>query len=298
MPLPSSIVGNTSEAVASEIDSRWTMAYAAALGDLVACYIDTRAPERLVAHPMFPVCFEWPLFVGARRMPQAPGLTADEARRGVHATHDLMIRRLVHPPENLSTRMTIVGVEQRKPGAFQVARLDTVDSAGAPVCTSYYGTIFRGVTVSGEDRVPDAPRAPTLHSGGRVALAQFRIPISAGLAHIYTECARIWNPIHTDLAVAADAGLPQLILHGTATLALAVSRIIEAEADGDPRCVARISARFSAMVLMPSELTLRILLHETSAQGIAIHFEVLNDAGEAAIRDGFVGLRASNEVQS
>ena len=42
------------------------------------------------------------------------------------------------------------------------------------------------------------------------------VPISALAAHVYTECARIWNPVHTDTAVADRAGLPGLILHGTA----------------------------------------------------------------------------------
>jgi acyl dehydratase len=298
MPLTSTIVGSVSEAVPSEIDARWTMAYAAALGNTGACYMDTRASQGVVAHPLFPVCFEWPLFVGARRLPQAPEMTAEEARRGVHATHDLILHRLVRPPEKLRTRMTIVGVEQRKPGAYQVARLDTIDEAEEPVCTSYYGSILRGVAVAGGDRIADAPRVPELHGGARASLAEFGIPIASGLAHVYTECARIWNPIHTDAAVAASAGLPQIILHGTATLALAVSRIVEAEAGGDPRRVARVAGRFGAMVLMPSELTLRVLVHETLADGTGIFFEVLNAAGEPAIRSGYVGLRPASGNQA
>lgn len=274
------------------------MAYAAALGDTIPCYMDTRDAAGMVAHPMFPVCFEWPLIIGARSLPQSSGLTPEEARRGVHATHDLFLHRLVRPPEKLHTRMTIVGVEQRKPGAYQIARLDTLDETGAPVCTSYYGSIFRGVAVEGGDRKFDTPRAPDLYSAGRVPIANFRIPVSAGLAHVYTECARIWNPIHTDAAVAESAGLPRIILHGTATLALAVSRIVESEADEDPRRVVRISGRFGAMVMMPSELTLRILLHETGSEGTGIFFEVLNSAGEAAIRSGYVGLRPASGNQS
>ena len=57
------------------------------------------------------------------------------------------------------------------------------------------------------------------------------VPISSTLAHVYTECARIWNPIHTDRAVARAAGLPDIILHGTATLALAISQTLR----HDPR---------------------------------------------------------------
>jgi acyl dehydratase len=46
---------------------------------------------------------------------------------------------------------------------------------------------------------------------------------TAEAALVYTECSRIWNPIHTNPAVATRAGLPRPILHGTATLAMAVS---------------------------------------------------------------------------
>src|SRR5712691_1422061 len=38
------------------------------------------------------------------------------------------------------------------------------------------------------------------------------VPIAALAAHVYTECVRIWNPLHTDTAVAAHAGLPGLIV--------------------------------------------------------------------------------------
>jgi acyl dehydratase len=74
---------------------------------------------------------------------------------------------------------------------------------------------------------------------------------------VYTECARIWNPIHTDIAVARAAGLPGIVLHGTATLALAVSRLVARDLGGDPLAVREVAARFSAMVPLPSRYTLR-----------------------------------------
>ena len=74
MPLPSSFVGTSSEPRVAEIDPRWSMAYAAALDDLMPCYMDTRAPQQFLAHPMFPVCFEWPVVVST-------GTTASECGR-------------------------------------------------------------------------------------------------------------------------------------------------------------------------------------------------------------------------
>ena len=109
------------------------------------------------------------------------------------------------------------------------------------------------------------------------------LPVAATAAHVYTECARIWNPIHTDRAVALAAGLPDIILHGTATMALAVSALVGELADGDPRRVTRLGGRFAAMVLMPSVLTL--IVHYS--EGGEASFTALNEQGEPAISNGF-----------
>ncbi len=271
-----------------EIDSRWTMAYAAALGDAMPCYMDT--VRGVIAHPMLPVCFEWPVQVAMRaQFEKSTSLTRDEAVRGVHATHDTVLHRAIRPPEQLTTQLTVAGVERRQPGAYMVTRLDTVDDAGKPVCTSWYGAIYRGVEVNGPDfpaKLAPLPMPPIVEAGEPLSECQVDVP--AGMAHIYTECARIFNPIHTDLSVARAAGLPEIILHGTATLALAVSRIIESDAGKDPARVERVAARFGAMVMMPSTLTVRVLARD----GAAIFFETLSGEGRLAIRDGMVILRA------
>ena len=288
MPLQSSLVGIAGAPIVSGIDSRWTMAYAAALGDAMPCYLDTN--RGVIAHPMFPVCFEWPVQVAMRaQFEQASSLTRDEAMRGVHATHDTVLHRAIRPPERLTTRLTVAGVERRKPGAYMVTRLDTVDEAGLLVCTSWYGAIYRGVEVVGPDlpaKLAPAPAQPLVEAGEPLSECQLEVP--AGMAHIYTECARIFNPIHTDASVARAAGLPGIILHGTATLAMAVSRIVESEAGKDPARVERVAARFGAMVTMPSTLTVRVLARE----GAVVFFEVLSGQGRLAIRDGMVTLRA------
>ena len=278
--------------MASEIDSRWTMAYAAALGDAMACYMDTN--RGVLAHPMFPVCFEWPVQVAMRaQFEKFSTLTRDEAMRAVHATHDTVLYRTIRPPERLTTQLTVAGVERRKPGAYMVTRLDTVDGAGKPVCTSWYGALYRGVEVKGPDIAPTHPPAPTqpIVEEGEPRL-ECQVDVPGCMAHIYTECARIFNPIHTDASVARAAGLPAIILHGTATLALAVSRIMESEAGNDPARIERVAGRFGAMVTMPSTLTVRVLGRDDRADRVAVFFETLNGEGGLAIREGLVVLRA------
>jgi acyl dehydratase len=292
MPLNTAVVGTTGEPLVHEVDARWLMAYAAGLGDTLPCYLDTLRPEGILGHPLFPVCPEWPVIVAMRDLQVRAALTAEERLRAVHATHDTILHRPVRPDDVLTTRATIVGVEQRKPGAFETTRLDTTDAKGLPVSTTWQGGLYRNVQVNGQDRLPhDIPAMPEVNCNPSSVRAEVTVPISALAAHVYTECARIWNPVHTDTAVAARAGLPGLILHGTATLALAVSQIVRLEAENTPERVCRIAGRFNAMVLMPSTITVRVLSRQVMASGEVVSFDVHNAEGGPAVRNGVVVLR-------
>ena len=286
------MVGTTIDPMRHDVDERWTMAYAAALGDHDDCYMDTTSADGIVAHPLFAVCPEWPVIVSSRQLSTSFGLTADEVRQGVHATHDVVIRRLVRPGDTLHTRLSIAGLEQRNPGAFSTSLLETTDSAGEPVATTEQGSLYLGVPLDGDDRPPVTPLDPIdLPDLDGTVRAEIPVPISAGAAHTYTECARIWNPIHTDRTVALAAGLPDIILHGTATLALAVSQIVATEAEDRPELVRRIRGRFRSMVLMPSTITVRIVDRTSLGDGRdAVRFDVQTEQGGPAIDNGLVVL--------
>jgi len=291
MPLNASSVGMTAEPVVHPIDARWLMSYAAGLGDTLPCYLDTLRPGGIVAHPLFPVCVEWPAILGMRQNSSKSGLLDHEVIRAVHASHDLHVYRNIRPGDRLTTRATVAGVERRRSGAFQTTRLDTMDAAGNPVCTTWQGSFFLGVDVLGQDRPPaDAPLPP-----GEIKTTFGRtetfVSVSALAAHIYTECARIWNPIHTDVAVAVQAGLPGTILHGTATLALAVSHILELEAGNDPERVKRIAGRFGAMVPLPSTIIVRVLSRQRTADQDIVRFEVDAAEGKLAVQNGLMAIR-------
>ncbi len=294
MPLSSAVVGLSTEPIGHEVDARWTMAYAAALDDLAPCYLDTTAPEPVVAHPLFPVCVEWPSVLAWRRRSPDHGLSRDEAVRGVHADHDLTIHRLVRAGDRLSTTATIERVERRSPGAYQVLRLDTVDERDEPVATTRMGSLFLGVEVEGPDAaLPSSPETDhRLAADAPHDRHEITREVAANAAHVYTECSRIWNPIHTDRAVAVAAGLPAPILHGTATMAMAVSEVVARIAPGEPERVRRISGRFAAMVLMPSAITITLSTHHSTEhdteQGEHVAFTVTNADGATAIRDGLV----------
>jgi acyl dehydratase len=252
------------------------MAYSAALGETDPRYFDTSAGAGVMAHPLFPVCYEWPVSRPIRHIPEL----REHFPRLVHAEHDLRLHRPVRQGDRLKTSVEIVAVQGRKPGAFVVFRFDTRDSGGAPVTSTDFGVLYRGVAVEGADR-GGVNEIPALQGEARPLGS---VEIAANAAHVYTECARIFNPIHTDIAHARAAGLPGIILHGTATLALSVSRALAATGM-DAAKVRRVRCRFTGMVPMPSTLHL-----DGTLRGSSLEFETRNDRREPVISRGRIDL--------
>jgi acyl dehydratase len=289
MRIPASVVGLSVGPREQEIDARWLMAYSAGLGETAPDYFDTTRPGGVIPHPLFPVCYEWPLALEVR----AKALPDEIAVRGVHATHRLTVHRPPRVGDRLSTTATVLALEARSPGAYLILRMETVDGAGQPVTTTDYGSLYLGVDCEGAahpgplpsgEREPEIP-SPQERGRGEGWGWSVEVPISATLAHVYSECARIWNPIHTDRAVALGAGLPDIILHGTATLALAISRALAHDPRAADAPVRSVSCRFGAMVRLPSRIVVRGR-HPAGPDATAIHFEALAGDGRPAVRDG------------
>jgi acyl dehydratase len=261
--LSSAIVGEQAGPLEHRVDKRWVMAYSAALGEL---------NQAAVPHPLFPVCYEWPVSRAIRDLPALKPM----AGLLVHAQHQLVIHRPLTADETVHCTVRIVSAQPRGPGAFVVYRFDTRDEHGLPLTTSDFGALYRGVELdraAGEPVHDPAPTTLSLHSIGEV-----QVPATAG--HVYTECARIWNPIHTDVAYARAAGLPDIILHGTATLAYSLCALMK-KWKLDPAAVRRVACRFSGMVLMPSTIS----VHGARSDS-AVQFETFNGKGERVITRG------------
>jgi acyl dehydratase len=270
------IVGVTAGPIAQNIDARWLMAYAAGLGETDARYYDTLAARGPASHPIFPVCYEWPVLLAVR----ARATPEEIALRSVHATHDLTVHRAPEAGDTLHTTARVTGLAHRRAGTLMTVRLETVDGKGRQVTTSDYGSVYRDVGFDGVDAGVSVESRRG--SGMPNAVVELPVAVPAGLAHVYTECARIWNPIHTDVAVARAAGLPDIILHGTATLALAVSQVLY-HAAADPRAVTRVSGRFTGIVPLPSRLTVRAA---KAREGEAFLFEAAGEDGTIVLGGG------------
>lgn len=255
------------------------MAYSAGLGETDSRYYDTARTDGLLVHPLFPVSYEWPVSQPIRHIPAL----RPHFSRIVHAEHDLLIHRAPREGDRLKASARIIAVSQRKPGAFVVFRFESRDAAGKMVTTTDFGVFYRGVPVEGPDRLSAEP-LPPLPAAPEDLKPLAKIPVAATAAHVYTECARIWNPIHTDIAHARAAGLPGILLHGTATLALSISHALAARG-ADPARVRRVQCRFTGMVLMPSTLELH-----GAWQGNDLAFETRGASGDAVISRGRIQM--------
>jgi len=159
-----------------------------------------------------------------------PPMTLDELRRGVHVAHDVVIERAIEVGETVDITAEVVDVGRRATGATQTLLLHARDVAGGTVWRTTHTSLFLGVDVLGAPGWSTTPVRPSAarSSDGEAenVIAERRSFIRPVDAHVYSECARIWNPIHTDRQVALAAGLTDIILHGTANLAHAVSLIV------------------------------------------------------------------------
>jgi MaoC like domain len=146
--------------------------------------------------------------------------------------------------------------------------------------------LFLGVALQGEPAElkidwPSTPTAPSLGS----PIASLTSRVRTIDAHVYSECARIWNPIHTDVVAARRAGLPSPILHGTATLARSVG--IAAQLAGVPLAsIRRVVGSFRAPVALGSSFDVRLL----AATPDHLWFDAVNPDGSTALADGLLAV--------
>jgi acyl dehydratase len=282
MPVRAAALGDALPPATVDVTVRMALAFAAGIGDVGPRTFDDAAADALVAPPSFCVRLEWAVLAAGRA--KVLGVDDGERLRAVHVEQDSTFHRPIRPGDRLTTRARIVAARATSAGALVQTRLSTTASASnGPVVTSWHSAIYRGVALDGADgRVEQAPEHPSPPASlpNRV-----EIPIPREAAHVFTECAGIWNPIHSERRVALAAGLPDVVLHGSATWAFAGREIVGIYGGGDPTRLGRLRARFKAPVVPGGALT---LFHRRANEDV--FFRVVNAAGEDAVTEGYARL--------
>ncbi|WP_417515507.1 MaoC/PaaZ C-terminal domain-containing protein [Minwuia sp.] len=257
MRISSARTGEKLGTIVTELTPRRMLAFAAGLELGDDCYLDDARPGGVAMMPAMCAAIEWPLADG-NRLSELMGITLAQYRSvGVHAEQDSLYHRPPRMGETLTTTGWLETLRQTRAGVLMTCRYDTVDADGAAVFTSYNSGMLRGweldcAEAGSSDRQDLGKAVPV---GGDMQADD--VTIARHLPHIYSEGGPIWNPIHTERRVALAANLPDIILHGSATWALAMDRVIRARCGGDPDRLKRFACRFSGMVIPGETITVR-----------------------------------------
>jgi acyl dehydratase len=241
MPFNAALVGRTTAGIRWEATPRRMLAFHAALAPDSARWLDDAA-EDFAAMPMIVVSPEWALAVAGRHDPDQT-LSQAELNRGVHAEQDSRFFEVIRPGDVLTVTARLASAWASRAGAvattvFQAYR----ESDGRLVAESRSVGVYRGVDVTGGPAAPERTAEPALDW---TPTGDAPIALARGFAHLYSEAAEIWNPNHTERRVALAAGLPDIIVHGTALWALGAVHLPGA----DVAKLRRLQARFIAPVV-------------------------------------------------
>ena len=280
-PVSTHDVGHRTIARSFELTARRIQAYAAAINDGNPLYFDDAREGGLIGHPGLAFSFQW----NSRHTPDTPP-NPRTAPFGVHAWTDLRLARPFVEGDIITSQGCTVGIEQIKPGVLTVGRYGMTDSAGQTVAELDYAGIIRGAVCEGPDRrapgIPDLPQPPTEGE----PLWTHDVYIGPTAAQIYTECGEIYNPIHTERRVALAAGLPDIILHGSATQAIALSQIVDGTLSGDSTRVRRFYCQNRAMVRLDTTITVRCLAEQRQDGEQTVFFDVRTQDDAPALANG------------
>ena len=269
------------------LDSRTTMAYASSINDANPRYFDDLSEQGLMVHPAIAFSLQW-----ASRFRPDQKIDPRVAAFGVHASTDLRIYRPFRAGEAVTTQGKLIQKRQISPGVYNIEKYKMVSSSGELIAELYYNGITRGGKLEGADAiVENEPELPQIEAFESESLWRREILVGLHAGQQYTECAQIYNPIHTEPSVARAAGLPDIILHGSATKAMALMTVVDECLGGDAERVTRLTGQLRGMVLMDSSIAVECLAHEAIGDEVRIAFRVVNDKGEPAISNGVVCAR-------
>jgi acyl dehydratase len=287
MQLSSHYVGLRLKPYRTQVTARRAMNYAAAVGDANPLYFDDEREGGTLAPPMLSSALTWPVSSQIWDYLDAPDFPTQVLLTQVHYGEHLAFHQPLRPSQRLVVRGQVAAILPHRAGTLVVVCYEAQQVDGPPVFTEFITGLLRGVECMGEgqgqENLPVTPAAPV----GVDPLWETQVAIDPLASYVYDAGAEVHFPIHSSPNFARQVGLPGIIYQGTATLAQAAHWLVDREAGGDPSRLKVLACRFGAMVRPGSTIQVRLLGGEADEGGRQLFFEVLNAAGERAVRDGY-----------
>ena len=274
-----------------QVDWRSIMNYAAAVNDDNPKYFNDESENGIVAHPMFPVAVTWPIMEHLSDYINSDNFPIRVFATVVHYYEHLKIYRLIRPNDEIKIQGKIIAILPHRAGTHVTLRLDATDKNNNLIFTEYNGGMLRGVKCVGDgEGEKSLPNRTILKTDDEPVWKQ-NVYIDKLRSFVYDGCTDIVFPIHTSKKFAHFVGLPDIILQGTATLAIAVKEIVNAESERDPNRVQEIACNFSSMVFLDSNISIEMKKKKETGNSKEIFFEVYNHEKRKAIRNGYILLK-------
>ena len=268
------------------VEWRDIMNYSAAIGDNNPRYFDDENPDGIISHPVYPVAVTWNILGNIREYVISENFPTELLLSQVHYTEHLEIHRPLSSGVQLVIKGRIVAILPHRAGTHVVIRLDAREKEGALLFTEHIGAMLRGVECigggSGKESLPIVRNASDSDKPCWVNT----VSIDPLMPYVYDGCTDIVFPIHTSARFARMVGLPGIILQGTATLALAVTELVNRELNSEPARVRSVSCRFTGMVLPGADISVRMIEKRKNNSGTDLFFDVSNIRGERVISAG------------
>ncbi|GIG90559.1 MaoC/PaaZ C-terminal domain-containing protein [Plantactinospora endophytica] len=201
---------------------------------------------------------------------------AELRARVVHGQQDIFFHRSLPVGETITVRAAVLGLHGKRSGTVATIGVRTYDADGALRNEQYVTEFYRGVPTDLRLGTP-SPALPTDAPGGP-PLRTATVPLPLDLPRRYADASGDRNPIHLDDEFARNAGLPGVIVHGLASLAVAGHTVLADRAEP-----VRLSCRFTRPVAPGDALTTRVWV-----DGPGYRFESVDEAGAVVLGAGLV----------
>lgn len=270
----------------TSVNWRDIMNYSAAIGDANPRYFDDESSNGIIAHPIYPVVISWNIIGRIQEFIVSEKFPTELLLSQVHYTEHLEIHQPLSPGLELVIKGQIVAILPHRAGTHVIIRLVAREKEGAPVFTEHIGAMLRGVEcIGGSSGKESLPIVQNISDAVDPCWTS-TLSIDKLMPFVYDGCTDIVFPIHTSIKFARMVGLPGIILQGTATLALAVTELVNRELNREPTRVKSVSCRFTGMVLPGSNISVRMIEKRKNNTATDLLFDVCNIDGKRVISSG------------
>lgn len=205
---------------------------------------------------------------------------AELRARVVHGQEDLIFHRPLPVGEKVTVRAAVIGLHGKRSGTAATIKVETRDSGGQLVNEQYVTEFYRGVAT--DLAVGSAAPAVPAASVDGLPMVTASSPLALDLPRRYADASGDHNPIHLDEEFARAAGLPGVIVHGLASLALAAQAVQSAAGTSE---LSRLGCRFTRPVAPGDTLTTRVWAYDGGYR-----FDSVDAAGQTVLGAGMAAV--------